>query len=493
MVFRTAGAIAALMLGLGGLGSQVLAQYSPQQQPAYFGDDPRTYDPPGVQSRPLPPASVGPQVEELPPSGNRWRRAPVYAQEPEALPAPPLSTYREAPLPPPPVGAYRDAPPPGYRDAPQQGYAQPPAYRDGPPPGYRDAPQQGYAQPPGYRDSPPPGYRDLPQQGYAQPPGPQQGYPQQGYPQQGYAQPVGPQDSQDPQLPPVGTQQAAPQQPPGYEPAAAGARPYYPGGGPVPAAAMQPGPGDDVVRPPMLIAPGQFGAQQPPPGPYYDQGQQTGTVRGDQRMAAFPAEVRPESGPTKELPAQFRRTLVDYRTKEPAGTIVIDTPNTYLYLVLGNGKAMRYGVGVGREGFTWAGAEKVTKMAEWPDWNPPSEMIERQPYLPRFMAGGESNPLGARALYLGKTVYRIHGTNQPSTIGSFVSSGCIRLTNDDIADLYTRVKVGTRVVVLPGGKPPATTASAAPGGPNMGPPMSGPPGAPPVSMAPLRPPSTMAR
>ena len=171
-------------------------------------------------------------------------------------------------------------------------------------------------------------------------------------------------------------------------------------------------------------------------------------------MAALPPEVRPETGPRKELPPQFRRTLVDYRTKEPAGTIIIDTPNTYLYLVLGNGKAMRYGVGVGREGFTWAGAEKVTKMAEWPDWNPPAEMIERQPYLPRFMAGGEGNPLGARALYLGKTIYRIHGTNQPSTIGTFVSSGCIRLTNEDVMDLYTRVKVGTRVVVLPG-RPPA--------------------------------------
>jgi hypothetical protein len=124
---------------------------------------------------------------------------------------------------------------------------------------------------------------------------------------------------------------------------------------------------------------------------------------------------------------------------------------------------MRYGVGVGREGFTWNGAEKVTRMAEWPDWHPPEEMIERQPYLPRFMAGGNGNPLGARALYLGKTVYRIHGTNQPSTIGSFVSSGCIRLTNEDIQDLYTRVKVGTRVVVLPGAKPPAT-ASAVPAG-----------------------------
>jgi lipoprotein-anchoring transpeptidase ErfK/SrfK len=110
---------------------------------------------------------------------------------------------------------------------------------------------------------------------------------------------------------------------------------------------------------------------------------------------------------------------------------------------------MRYGIGVGREGFTWAGAERISRMAEWPDWHPPKEMIERQPYLPRFMAGGESNPLGARALYLGRTLYRIHGTNQPSTIGTFVSSGCIRLTNGDIEDLFSRVQVGTRVVVLP--------------------------------------------
>jgi lipoprotein-anchoring transpeptidase ErfK/SrfK len=172
--------------------------------------------------------------------------------------------------------------------------------------------------------------------------------------------------------------------------------------------------------------------------------------QGDPRdMSALPPEVRPETGPKKELPPQFRRSLVDYHTKEPVGTIIVDTPNTYLYLVLGNGKALRYGIGVGREGFTWTGAERVSRMAEWPDWNPPEQMIERQPYLPRFMAGGDGNPLGARALYLGQTLYRIHGTNQPSTIGTFVSSGCIRLTNEDITDLYTRVKVGTRVVVLP--------------------------------------------
>jgi lipoprotein-anchoring transpeptidase ErfK/SrfK len=161
---------------------------------------------------------------------------------------------------------------------------------------------------------------------------------------------------------------------------------------------------------------------------------------------------------------EFRRTLVDYRTKEPAGTIIVDTPNTYLYLVLGDGKALRYGVGVGREGFTWSGTERVTKMAEWPDWNPPEEMIVRQPYLPRFMAGGETNPLGARALYLGKTAYRIHGTNQPSTIGTFVSSGCIRLTNEDVTHLYTRVKVGTRVVVLPGRRLSTDAALAPPAG-----------------------------
>jgi lipoprotein-anchoring transpeptidase ErfK/SrfK len=174
-------------------------------------------------------------------------------------------------------------------------------------------------------------------------------------------------------------------------------------------------------------------------------------------VASLPPEDQPEAGKA-ELPAHLKRQLVNLQSPEPAGTLVIDTANTFLYLVLGNGQAMRYGIGVGREGFTWAGAERVARMAEWPDWHPPAEMIERQPYLPRFMAGGEGNPLGARALYLGKTLYRIHGTNQPSTIGKYVSSGCIRLTNEDIADLYTRVQVGTRVVVLPG-SPPAQASN----------------------------------
>jgi lipoprotein-anchoring transpeptidase ErfK/SrfK len=191
----------------------------------------------------------------------------------------------------------------------------------------------------------------------------------------------------------------------------------------------------------------------------------TGSMQGHDpgNLAALPPVVRPETeATTDELAPQLRRTLVDYRTNEPAGTIIIDTPNTYLYLVLGDGKGLRYGIGVGREGFTWSGAERITRMLEWPDWTPPEEMIARQPYLPRFMAGGETNPLGARALYLGNTIYRIHGTNQPSTIGTFVSSGCIRLTNEDVMDLHRRVRVGTRVLVLPGRAPARDVLGSAP-------------------------------
>ena len=167
-----------------------------------------------------------------------------------------------------------------------------------------------------------------------------------------------------------------------------------------------------------------------------------------------------EPADAEQQDARFRRQVVDYRTAEAPGTIVIDTPNTYLYLVLGNGKALRYGIGVGREGFTWSGVKTVVKKAEWPDWYPPQEMIARQPYLPRFMAGGPGNPLGARAMYLGGTVYRIHGTNNPATIGHHVSSGCIRLTNDDVADLYQRVKVGAKVIVLPQNAPARVAQNA---------------------------------
>jgi lipoprotein-anchoring transpeptidase ErfK/SrfK len=152
--------------------------------------------------------------------------------------------------------------------------------------------------------------------------------------------------------------------------------------------------------------------------------------------------------PTDEhLEGALERQVVFFRTTEPPGTIVVHTNERFLYLVQENNRAMRYGIGVGRDGFQWSGQHKIARKQEWPDWRPPPEMIERQPYLPRFMAGGPGNPMGARALYIGSTIYRIHGTNQPQTIGHAVSSGCFRLVNDDIIDLYERVPVGTRIVV----------------------------------------------
>ncbi len=165
-------------------------------------------------------------------------------------------------------------------------------------------------------------------------------------------------------------------------------------------------------------------------------------------QASTPAAV---SGTEEEaeVAPEFRRRILDYRTGEAPGTIIIDTPHTYLYLVLGSGKALRYGIGLGREGFTWSGTMTIERKAEWPDWTPPPEMIGRQPYLPRFVAGGPGNPLGARAMYLSGSMYRIHGTNAPETIGRQVSSGCIRLANEDVMDLYSRVHVGTKVIVLP--------------------------------------------
>jgi lipoprotein-anchoring transpeptidase ErfK/SrfK len=149
----------------------------------------------------------------------------------------------------------------------------------------------------------------------------------------------------------------------------------------------------------------------------------------------------------EQLDPKFQKTVVFYRTTEAPGTIVVSTSERFLYVVQGGGRALRYGIGVGREGFQWQGLLKITRKMEWPDWTPPQEMIERQPYLPRWMAGGPGNPLGARAMYLGNTVYRIHGTNQPQTIGTAVSSGCFRLTNPDVSDLYERIPVGTKVIV----------------------------------------------
>jgi lipoprotein-anchoring transpeptidase ErfK/SrfK len=168
--------------------------------------------------------------------------------------------------------------------------------------------------------------------------------------------------------------------------------------------------------------------------------QRDNTQLGDQ-----PGYVPTEA--EEQLPPELQRTMVYYRTTEAPGTIIIATQERYLYVVQGGGRALRYGIGVGREGFQWQGLLKITRKAEWPDWTPPPEMIARQPYLPRFMAGGPGNPMGAAALYLGTTVYRIHGTNQPQTIGTAVSSGCFRLVNADVTDLYHRIPVGTKVIV----------------------------------------------
>ncbi len=158
-----------------------------------------------------------------------------------------------------------------------------------------------------------------------------------------------------------------------------------------------------------------------------------------------------DAAPSDQLAPELRHQIVSYQSTEPAGVIVIDTAHKFLYLTMGGGKAMRYGIGVGRQGFTWSGVQTISRKAEWPDWIPPKEMVARQPYLPRWVSGGPGNPLGARAMYLGNTEYRIHGTNDPTTIGKNVSSGCIRLENSEVQDLYSRVAIGTKVIVLPNG------------------------------------------
>ena len=186
-------------------------------------------------------------------------------------------------------------------------------------------------------------------------------------------------------------------------------------------------------------------------------------------LFAYNSPAAPQYAPVQQndqtedaqLDPRLQRQIVSYASNEAPGTLIVDTPHTYLYFVLGNGKAVRYGIGVGRQGFTWSGVKQVARKAEWPDWYPPAEMIARQPYLPRVVAGGPGNPLGARAMYLGGSEYRIHGTNDPNTIGKHVSSGCIRLTNEDVEDLYSRVQVGAKVIVLPQSAP-AQAAQHAP-------------------------------
>ncbi|WP_084175087.1 L,D-transpeptidase [Afifella pfennigii] len=213
-------------------------------------------------------------------------------------------------------------------------------------------------------------------------------------------------------------------------------------------------------RPGLYAAPGASAAPprsaRPPanaryPRPLHLQ-RQAARRAAPQVQAPRPAQpattVRPAPVSPRQFNPAFLPTMVDYASDEPPGTIVIDTDARYLYLVMEGGKAKRYGVGVGRPGFEWAGTHKVTRKAEWPGWTPPAEMKKRQPGLPDYMEGGPNNPLGARALYLGSTLYRIHGSNEPWTIGRAVSSGCIRMRNEDVKDLYERVGVGTKVIVL---------------------------------------------
>jgi lipoprotein-anchoring transpeptidase ErfK/SrfK len=203
----------------------------------------------------------------------------------------------------------------------------------------------------------------------------------------------------------------------------------------------------------LSLAPAMFTGAASAQALGYAAAPQTSFPSDNTMTAPADSAVSDEGAGTYVVPERLRRAVVALATTEAPGTVIIDTGNTALYYVLGQGRAIRYGVGVGREGFTWSGVQTISRKAEWPDWHPPVQMIARQPYLPRFMAGGPGNPLGARAMYLGSSEYRIHGTNDPSTIGKFVSSGCVRLTNEDVADLFSRVDVGTRVVVLPKNAP----------------------------------------
>ena len=222
-------------------------------------------------------------------------------------------------------------------------------------------------------------------------------------------------------------------------------------------------PDDDQTPPPVVTA--QLQQQAPPDRGFFEQLFGNGAApsrRGSQQWYGPPPEQNDYRGygnaavdPRMDqqrydgrMEPRFLRQEVAYSGKEAPGTIVIDTPNHFLYLVEGEGRAIRYGIGVGRPGFTWSGMHAISAKKEWPDWTPPDEMLRRQPYLPHFVPGGPNNPLGARALYLGSTLYRIHGSNEPWTIGTNVSSGCIRMRNADVVDLYERVKVGTKVVVL---------------------------------------------
>jgi len=201
-------------------------------------------------------------------------------------------------------------------------------------------------------------------------------------------------------------------------------------------------------------------ARAEPLFPFFDAQQYQAAPRAaEPPQAAEPAQPD-EQDENAQLAPRLQRQVVDYPSREAPGTVIVDTPHTFLYYVLGGGKAIRYGIGVGRQGFTWSGVKSIARKTEWPDWYPPPEMVARQPYLPRMIAGGPGNPLGARAMYIGGTEFRIHGTNDPASIGKFMSSGCIRMTNDNAIDLYNRVQIGAKVIVLPMSGAPMQDAKA---------------------------------
>jgi len=219
--------------------------------------------------------------------------------------------------------------------------------------------------------------------------------------------------------------------------------------------------GSAFANPAISAAPAYPGAYYPEQSPLGG-GLIEALVGGDSGPVRYatPPSARPQgSGPhlaayapqpvemQRAIDPAYMRADVEYNGSEGPGTIVVDTPNKFLYYIHGRGRATRYGIGVGRPGFEWSGVKTISRKAEWPDWTPPPEMLQRRPDLPRHMEGGPANPLGARAMYLGSSLYRIHGTNEPHTIGQNVSSGCIRMMNDDVVDLYSRVNVGTRVIV----------------------------------------------
>jgi lipoprotein-anchoring transpeptidase ErfK/SrfK len=282
--------------------------------------------------------------------------------------------------------------------------------------------QQGVAQPPPY-----------PQQQYAQRPYAQPQYQQQQYARPQYAQP----QYAQPQ-PQYAQPQYAQPQPQYAQPQAQYAEPQR--------GSM----GGGFIE--YIFSGGQsrFGRGQLQTAPQQGYVPEQQAYVPAQPMYGQPAQVMQASLPPQRLVTdpRYLKQVVDYDGKEPPGSIIINTPDKFLYLVQEDGKALRYGIGVGREGFTWRGTESISGKREWPDWRPPKEMLQRRPDLPHYMAGGPENPLGARALYLGSTLYRIHGSNEPWTIGTQVSSGCIRMRNEDVIDLYERVKVGTKVTVI---------------------------------------------